>query len=239
MSQHAHDPGMSNPYREQAPPPEGRQPGSPEPAGDGQGLSAPAGLATAAVVLAVVYTLYRIVLAVLAVPATEAWKDAAAQGLTYNQTEVLAYDIAAVLSVPLQIGMYVVGCLWLQRSYRIAVSVSPDYRMRRSVVWVWLGWWVPIVNLWFPFQVVEDVRKATLRGRSMIGAMGSWWTVWLGTVLIDRILTRLTGGTSGDRPLTDAVSLYASLEIAVAVMLVIGCVLWVTYIRELTKAQLA
>lgn len=143
-------------------------------------------------------------------PATEAWKDAAAQGLTYNQTEVLAYDIAAVLSVPLQIGMYVVGCLWLQRSYRIAVSVSPDYRMRRSVVWVWLGWWVPIVNLWFPFQVVEDVRKATLRGRSMIGAMGSWWTVWLGTVLIDRILTRLTGGTSGDRPLTDAVSLYAS-----------------------------
>jgi hypothetical protein len=50
-------------------------------------------------------------------------------------------------------------------------------------VWVWLGWVIPVVSLWFPYQVVRDILRATcgaVRGVSVPrNLLGPWWTSWL------------------------------------------------------------
>ncbi len=61
-----------------------------------------------------------------------------------------------------QLAAAVVTCLWLWQSRVLAEAVSPGRGHARSRVWVWLGWIVPVVAFWFPYQVVRDVRAATV-----------------------------------------------------------------------------
>jgi len=56
------------------------------------------------------------------------------------------------------------------------------YRQRRARGWTFWGWIVPIVNLWFPFQLMGDMWRAGLpaerRGRTA-WLPAIWWTCWL------------------------------------------------------------
>src|ERR1700741_4905922 len=50
----------------------------------------------------------------------------------------------------------VVFLVWLWRVRRNAENLSPDgHRLARG--WTTGGWLVPVVNLWFPFRIVEDI----------------------------------------------------------------------------------
>lgn len=196
----------------------------------------PAGLATGAVVVAVAYAALRLVLAVLSIPATAVWLDAADRGLTYADTDFVAYDLVGILLFPVGIAIFVVGSLWLYKSRKFAEAVNPAYHHRRGAVWAWIGWIVPVVSLWFPYLVVSDVRRATIRHRLRAG-MGFWWACWLIPLFCDRITNNLTGGVLGSTPLTPAVGAYPLFEGLAAVLTGIGCWLWVAMIRELTAAQ--
>ncbi len=79
--------------------------------------------------------------------------------------------------------LWIVGSLWLSRARENAMLIAPD-RVRRSAVWAWLGWWVPIVGLWFPKQIVDDSWRIT----SSVAAVGPrgryrdtslWWVLWI------------------------------------------------------------
>jgi hypothetical protein len=59
------------------------------------------------------------------------------------------------------------GSLWLSRARENATLIAPD-RVRRSAIWAWLGWWVPVVGLWFPKQIVDDSWQIT----SSVAAVG-------------------------------------------------------------------
>ncbi|MBE1874680.1 DUF4328 domain-containing protein [Myceligenerans pegani] len=212
-----------------------------QPAGPGHGYPmvrprVPAGSATAATALAIAYAAVRLVMAVLSIPAAAVWADAADQGLTYADAEYVAYDIVGILLLPLTVAIFVVGSLWLYESRKFAESVNPAYRHRRGAVWAWLGWVVPVVSLWFPYLVVADVRRATIRNKLMAG-MGGWWACWLIVLFLDQITTSLTGGALGTAPLTSAVGSYPVFEGLAAVLTGIACWLWVAMIRELAAAQ--
>ena len=57
-------------------------------------------------------------------------------------------------------------------------------RIRRSAVWAWLGWLVPIVSLWFPKQIVDDSWRIT-SSSAAVGQRGRyrdtslWWGLWI------------------------------------------------------------
>ena len=70
--------------------------------------------------------------------------------------------------------------VWFRRA-RINAE-RHGYRQRRARGWTFWGWIVPIVNLWFPFQLMGDIWRAGLpaerRGRTAwLPAL--WWTCWL------------------------------------------------------------
>jgi Domain of unknown function (DUF4328) len=55
-------------------------------------------------------------------------------------------------------GWSIAFVVWFRRA-RINAE-GHDYRQRRARGWAFWGWIIPIVNLWFPFQIMGDIRRA-------------------------------------------------------------------------------
>nr|BFF17814.1 hypothetical protein GCM10025730_13350 [Promicromonospora thailandica] len=131
-----------------------------------------AGLGVATIVLACVWTVVQVLQLATAPQAADALRAAAAAGDGALASAFTGYDAVGLLLVPVQIAAYVVACLWLSTSRATAEALDPRYVHARGRVWAWLGWWVPVVSFWFPYQVVRDVRRATttrLIGGSVAG----------------------------------------------------------------------
>ncbi len=88
------------------------------------------------------------------------------------------YDVVGVLRLPFQALALVVTSVWLFRARQNVVSLRPEATQTRSPAWVVLGWLIPVVSLWFPFQVVRDVRRDATAPRhhraSARGGHSSW-----------------------------------------------------------------
>jgi hypothetical protein len=159
--------------------------------------------------------------------------------LAESGTDVLAaplftYDLVNLALLPTVIGTYVVACLWLQRARSNAELASPEWPHARRRIWVWLGWWVPVVSLWFPFQVTRDVRSASLRDRSS-GLLGLWWTGWLLFALGTQVAARLA--PIEGVPDADSARLLPWAETVATAGMLLALVLWVRVVREVTAAQ--
>jgi hypothetical protein len=93
-------------------------------------------------------------------------------------------------------------------------------------VWAVLGWVVPIVQLWFPKQVVDDAWTALgrLPGRAQKRRTGWWWLAWL-------VAFFLMEGEPATPPAT------ADERFWVAVATTVAFALWVAVVRGATAAH--
>ncbi|MFF1280064.1 DUF4328 domain-containing protein [Streptomyces sp. NPDC058299] len=67
---------------------------------------------------------------------------------------------------------------WLTRLRDNARALSgqePEY----AGIWLYLGWVVPFVNLWFPRGIVADAFRRTAPGRRLPVCVDVWWVLWL------------------------------------------------------------
>ncbi|MER8016130.1 DUF4328 domain-containing protein [Streptomyces griseoluteus] len=72
--------------------------------------------------------------------------------------------------------------LWLGRVRDNARALSgrpPKY----AGIWVYLGWVVPVVNLWFPRGIVADAYRASAPERRLPAVVNVWWALWLAGLL--------------------------------------------------------
>jgi hypothetical protein len=77
-------------------------------------------------------------------------------------------------------GLSILFVVWFRRA-RINAE-RQGYRQRRARGWVFWGWIVPIVNFWFPFQIMGDIWRAGLpvqQRRKTAWLPALWWTCWL------------------------------------------------------------
>ncbi|MEL7976161.1 DUF4328 domain-containing protein [Isoptericola sp. F-RaC21] len=189
----------------------------------------PAGLATATVALATAWVALQVLLLATAFPAVAPYEAALAAGRPLSSVWT-AYDAIGGFVMPVQVAAFVVACLWLQQCRRVAVGLAPAARQVRGPVWVWLGWVVPVVSLWFPYQVLRDVRAAAVGGATP-ARLGWWWACWLiGLWSSNQAAFSAVGFGSRD-PATIPV-----FEGVAAVALVAGGVIWVGLVREITQA---
>jgi hypothetical protein len=86
------------------------------------------------------------------------------------------------LSNAAELALLVVGILFMIWFYRAAtVARRAGLPAARSPVWAVLGFIVPIVNFWYPYQVARDLFPPEHAGRKLAAR---WWTCYLsGTVL--------------------------------------------------------
>lgn len=137
-----------------------------------------AGLARASIVLVALMVVSEVALTAVSVPSYNRISDALSSGRDVTDV-VTAYDAIALLQVPLEVAAYIVTCLWLRRARVNAEALNPASPHVRGRGWVWGGWICPVVNWWFPYQVVRDVSGATARGDSGVGTWWAWFLVWI------------------------------------------------------------
>ncbi|MGW8566209.1 DUF4328 domain-containing protein [Isoptericola sp. NPDC055881] len=189
---------------------------------------APTGLAAAASVLAVVWTVLQLGFFLTSLAAVEPYEAALAARRSL-MTVVTPYDSLAVLAFPVQVAMFVVGCLWLQQGRRLAAALSPSVRQVRRPVWVWLGWVVPFVFLWFPYQVVRDVRAAAVGGTAS-RRLGWWWACWLVGLWSSNQASLVSMGLRATDP--EVVPVFEGISFAATAA---ACALWVGLVHEITR----
>lgn len=79
--------------------------------------------------------------------------------------------------------------VWLRRLYRNAFALGAR-SLRHSSAWVAGSWFVPVLNLWRPKQIVNDVWRASApndppllggswQRRGIPRGVNAWWVLWL------------------------------------------------------------
>ena len=124
--------------------------------------------------------LANILTVLLAVVVAFIWARLAIQLLSPGSVHYFAdfqLDRAADITI---VSLSILFVVWF---YRARINAERHgYRQRRARGWAFWGWIVPIVNLWFPFQIMGDIWRAGLpaeqRGETAwLPAL--WWTCWL------------------------------------------------------------
>lgn len=64
--------------------------------------------------------------------------------------------------------------IWLYRAAIVARRAGLP--ARREPVWAWLGFIIPIISLWFPYQVASDTLPPGHPARSIVNR---WWAFWI------------------------------------------------------------
>jgi len=175
----------------------------------------------------------------LSFPASVADRELAVFGFTEHESVLGAYGLVGLVELVLLIATWVVTASWLAAGYDNA-AVLGRARMRRSKVWVWLGWVVPVVAFWFPKQIVEDVRDVTTEAVSPPGAgilptnadesvrfppaTGWWWAAFLSADILNVIEAR-------QKLIVPGLLLVSSVAYTVAF------VFWIRLVRRLSQVQ--
>lgn len=129
-----------------------------------------------AMVLAAIYTGFFAISALFSPVAAAEYKWALDVGRL--EETLTTYDVFALVALLFLLPAAVVGIVWLWRARQNTFVFDPQARHERGDVWVILGWIVPIVSFWFPFQVVRDVVRNSVR-RPLGPVLGVWWVTWL------------------------------------------------------------
>ncbi|MHA7134988.1 DUF4328 domain-containing protein [Oerskovia turbata] len=153
------------------------------------------------------------------------------RGEAVSTVPVTAYDTFSFLVVALELAAGVVTIVWLWRSRAFAEAVAPQWPHARSRVWVWLGWIVPVVAYWFPYQVVRDIRAAVRGDRS---SLALWWSAWLVFGFASQISGRVLSSDSLD--VWSTLPLFDGLA---AVSVVVAALGWARVVREVSAGQRA
>jgi Domain of unknown function (DUF4328) len=200
-----------------------------------QDSRAPRGLATASAILAGVFAVLQIGAGMAAPAAADAYARASREGVSPMDSVLTVYDAFTILQTPAMLAAYIVTCVWLTKSWNLLQERVPSSLRTRSKVWVWLGWWVPIVSLWFPYQVVRDIRRGSLGHPQGSGILAGWWACWLIYLIGYQIPSAMTTSDVPSDPSTfDALPWIEAFN---TVILLIALLCWLGIIRQITRGQ--
>lgn len=151
-------------------------------------------------------------------------------------------DNVGLALILLQVGLLLVAgvlmIIWLYRAH--ASDRMNAAWLQHGSGWAIGGWFVPILNLWRPYQMVRDVERGATSGRSSSAVVGLWWAGWLGT----RVLSLVAGAMAPDQ---DPASLEDLRRLADASMVdaaaqgldAVAAVLAIAMVRTVTRRVLA
>lgn len=133
--------------------------------------------------------------------------------------------------------------LWTWRARTNAERLSPA-RHRRARGWVLGGWFCPVVNFWFPYQVIADIEKASrpvARAETDLAHLppsplvGRWWGVLLASLLLDQYVVQVVLRTVSAESLREA----ARLSTVATALQAIAAGMVLLIVRRITVAQAA
>lgn len=129
----------------------------------------------------------------------------------------------------------ILGVVWLWRARNNTLVFNPQAHHQRGDVWVILGWVVPIVAFWFPYQVVRDVVRNSVR--KPLGMMlGVWWAAWLVSMVVGNVASQQVDTVFGT-PTSAGLTLLPFLAILAAIGTIVAAVFWARIILAVSRDQ--
>ena len=169
------------------------------------------------------------IVALASIPSAQSYRDQLASGTAADQI-VTAYDAMTVIIPITMISSWVITSLWLKKLHIAATAANPT-AMRLKRPWVFWSWIVPVVSLWFPKNIIEDLLKAegSDESKSLIGKDTlTWWLTWVGFALVNNI-----GIVSAFDAADGYVPIRPELELAGACLLTGAYLVWIRIVKSL------
>lgn len=151
-------------------------------------------------------------------------------------------DDLEIAVVVLQFALLLVGgilmIVWLYRAH--ASDRMNPAALRHGSGWAIGGWFVPVLALWRPYQMVRDVERGATSGMSSSPVVGLWWAGWLGSrvmyLVASAMMPEESAGSLEDlRRIADAYLVDAAAQGVDA----IAAVLAIATVRSVTRRVLA
>jgi hypothetical protein len=139
-------------------------------------------------------------------------------------------DALASLSVLVQLLAFIIAGLWLYFFVEAARQLNPEARHEREAYWSFVGWIAPVVNLWFPYQVVRDAAAA-VGARTRV--LPWWWAGWI----VTGVLAAAESVALALSP--DDLTPWLIVSAVLAVATLVTGVLWIRVVSAMTAAARA
>jgi hypothetical protein len=168
--------------------------------------------------------------ALASVPGAQSYRDQLATGVD-TANIVTAYDSLASLIPFAMIAAWIFATRWLIELYKVAKDTNPA-ALRLKQPWIFWGWIVPVVSLWFPKLIIEDLlkfRNSEQSNELVRRETLTWWLTWVGFALINNV-----GIVSAFSAPDDYIPIRPELEIAGACILTASYFIWVRIVKALS-----
>ncbi|MGD9562132.1 MAG: DUF4328 domain-containing protein [Pyrinomonadaceae bacterium] len=158
---------------------------------------------------------------------------------------LMIQGILALLQFPVYVATIVAFLVWLNRSYKNLHSLRPSH-LEFSSGWAVGYWFIPVLMLWKPFQIVrevwwesdpvipEDQLFLTASLHNAPTYMGFWWAFWLISNVANNIASRMF-----DLEGTRYVAVAGIAFIAAAILTIVAAALAIAVVRDITRRQAA
>ncbi|MFC4112487.1 DUF4328 domain-containing protein [Nonomuraea zeae] len=148
----------------------------------------------------------------------------------------LVYGLSGIVETVVYVVAVVAFLVWLYRVRANAEILSPGGH-RRGRPWLIIGWVVPIINFWFPKQIVDDIWYASTRaGQESApsrGLINVWWAAWLIASLVSNLAGRLLFGAEE----LDSLAAAARFDVVSITLMLVAALLAIGVIRKISDAQ--
>lgn len=137
------------------------------------------------------------------------------------------------------IAVIIAFMMWVYRSNRNARSFGP-HTMRFTPGWSVAWFFIPIANLWIPYQAVREIWEVSGDPASPANTrpqplLGWWWFFWIVSMIANRLSFRMTVRADG---LDDLITANIATIISDAADIP-SCLLTIAVIAAIYKAQMA
>jgi hypothetical protein len=157
--------------------------------------------------------------------------EALRRDAVHADSVMAAVGVVQLVSLTATVVVYLV---WFYR-VRINAEVFDPFGHEMGRAWTGWGWFVPLVNLWFPRRIMLNTWDASrpAGSRTSHGLVNAWWAMWIITLVVGR------AGFVSYREAETVVELYAAAgDVLFAdVTGLVAAVLAVLVVLRLTRMQ--
>ncbi|GLY49635.1 DUF4328 domain-containing protein [Lentzea sp. NBRC 102530] len=140
-----------------------------------------------------------------------------AWALVSAQVDEVTYWVSLLVHVVAGIAFVV----WMNQARFNADTITSKHQARWTNMWVFVGWIIPVANLFIPYAVMQDVWRGSdrtqpmvgLRQRPLSGLVRAWWLCWIGSNVLATVSWR-----SAPQDVALLITISTSLSIAAAVL---------------------
>jgi hypothetical protein len=160
-----------------------------------------------------------------------------------------ASDTRQGVAGALELGVLILSAVtfirWFAPAYRNLPSLGAP-NLRFTPGWAIGAWFVPVLNLWRPKQIANDIWRgsdpeapaelsATLQQRPVAGIVTAWWVVWL----VSSGVGRFGRGAWFDNGSVESLRSVAVFDAVGLVIEIVAALLTIAVVRRVTAMQSA